>query len=124
MNELPTIPERVEKGICWLEEQGAYDWAEKIVAAVDAAEADPSTIGFMMCGASTCAVGLALGGFGEFYKRRPKGCPVAEADRHGFYIDTAGLRSAAEVNAAYAPLEAEWLRKAREHAAYRAEVLG
>lgn len=111
MNELPSIEDRVSKGIAWLEEQGAYDWAEKIVAAVDAAK-------FEMDNCFQCAVGTTLGSYVRdfHYPIEATGVDaVAEAIRHGFF---------AKSKRSYGRLEAVWERRARAHAAYRAEVLG
>ncbi len=114
MNDLPTIPERVEKGIAWLEEQGAYDWAEKIVAAVDAAE-------FNMASCRRCAVGQALGMWSDYFSE-----PDDPQDDLLTWGDAIRLGTAVAVVGGlqdWEPLEREWERKAREHAAYRAEIL-
>lgn len=116
MNELPSIEDRVSKGICWLEEQGAYDWAEKIVEAADAGQFN------MKCG-GTCAVGTVLGSFGEAFSYNADDWED-DAQRHGFWMavpETGTPRTWAKRMDA---LELAWADRARAHAAYRAEVLG
>lgn len=112
MNELPTIAERVEKGICWLEGQGAYDWAEKIVAAVDEAAFD-------MSDCFRCAVGVTLGSYIRDFLAPVEASGSLDANEEGKRL---GLF--ADHDSTYCRLEREWERKAREHAAYRAEILG
>jgi hypothetical protein len=117
MDELPSIEDRVSKGIGWLEEQGAYDWAEKIVAAVEASE-------FELERPCACAVGTALRDWSEVFNEPgdsdDKLLPWGMAVRLG----TAPEYDAPNRLMEWAALEAEWERRAREHAAYRAEVLG
>lgn len=121
-DELPTIPERVEKGIAWLEEQGAYDWAEKIVASVDAGT-------FNLQSDCSCAVGTVLVSFDESYRDAREleigsDAAWAEACRFGFWVDGEGTGLTYKTQDEFRMVEAEWERRAREHAAWRAEVLG
>lgn len=106
-NGLPTITERVEKGIAWLEEQGAYNWAEKIVAAVD----DDT---FRIWSGCSCAVGVTLGEYSVVMRQREA---LDDGERLGFNapydLDDEDAYDR-ELNA----LEAEWERQARARLAW------
>lgn len=115
--ELPSIPDRVSKGVAWLEEQGAYDWAEKIVGAVEQAAFD-------MAGCSTCAIGVTLGDYSEHGVFSDGDEPVLLGFEQVAVIRCEDEPYFNDGGADYRALEAEWERRAREHAAYRADVLG
>jgi hypothetical protein len=96
---------RVSKGAAWLEEQGAYDWPEKILAP-DAR--------FQMSHCGRCAVGLALGDYMEFHRRGNLAGKPAEMHleglRHGFTATTP---------AGYRELEEAWIERAQTEMKWR-----
>lgn len=105
----------VEKGARWLEEQGARDWPDKILAAVEEAR-------FNMAGCSTCAVGVTLGMwtlglFGYRFSAEPT-CDERLAD-HNAAIDESDRLGFSCAGRRYAALEAEWISYAREEQAAR-----
>src|SRR5690348_4411183 len=94
----------VEKGARWLEEQGAWDWPDKILAAVERAEFD-------MNQCETCAVGVTIGE--QWWD---------EAGTHGF-VDSHGFDIIHEDRPAtlaeWSALEQAWIDYAREEQAAR-----
>ena len=75
-----------------------------------------------MTDCTRCAVGVTLGDYYDFFEDAPEEATdvVPGCILHGFASWADPLPEDDE----WPALEIEWLRKAREHAAYRAEVLG
>lgn len=99
------VEARVSKGVAWLEEQGAYDWPEKILGA---------GLRFRMSHCARCAVGVTLGDYTVFVKRCGlAGDPVVmreEGLRHGFSAMTTD---------GYAELEQAWIDRATAEMKWR-----
>jgi hypothetical protein len=98
----------VEKGARWLEEQGAWDWPDKILAAVEAAE-------FNMQLHCSCAVGTTLGTYWKF--QRLTGSDDETAYACGFQVPLNA--SADDRLRMFDALEAAWIAYAREEQAAR-----
>ncbi len=100
------LRQRVEKGARWLEEQGAHDWPEKILTAVEAQR-------FEMCGSCSCVVGVTLGDWedhflGIWQDGDGERASYGESSARGF------TPMPDEKMTAWAALEAEWTAYARE----------
>lgn len=100
----------VQKGAAWLEEQGAWDWPDKILAAVAQAQFD-------MAECDQCAVGVTLGDYAELMDDGK--FDANEARAMGFEQPMAESLNTAQIHADYRALEAEWITYATEEQAAR-----
>ena len=99
----------VEKGARWLEEQGAWDWPDKILAAAAVGEFD-------MGGCSSCAVGVTLGNYMRYCG---KAWGSEEARALGFEQPALDI-TRDHPDDYYRVMEQAWIDYAREEQAARA----